>query len=177
MTPHPLLALLVLSAATALAAAPVAANGFYLHGQVGLAEPDAAGFDDDTAVALAAGWQFHRHFAIEAGYNDFGDLVASGPVIGGPARLSADSFQLGIAAWWPFGRSRTSGVLRAGAHRWDADVSNPELGFDDRGTDPYLGIGIAVALTDRFALTLSVDRYRLDDGDIDRAMAGATWRF
>ena len=57
----------------------VSAKNMYVTGNVGKSEFRHAGLTDstDTTYGVAAGFQFHKNFAVELGYTDFGSF--SGP--------------------------------------------------------------------------------------------------
>ena len=154
-------------------AALAADSSFYLRGNVSQADyGDFGGYIDDekdTALGINFGWRFLPWLAVEAGYNDFGayQTGCGGPVC--PAvvfpKLNVDSVELGLAARVPFGEGGWFGQARLGMHRWD-------VGYGGSENDPYYGVGVGYAFTDRFSLGLNYDRYRTNDFDLDRVGLG-----
>lgn len=158
------------SAGSALAAET---TGFYLRGLVGQADTDESLLDNDTAFSIGGGWRFLPYLSVEGGYNDFGDFDGRGV----SAQLGADSWELGVAAKVPFADSGFFGQARLGVHRWDIDsrLGTTRVSLD--GNDPYYGIGVGYDFTEQFGVTLSYDRYDVDDFDIDRIGLGGEVRF
>lgn len=162
--------LCALSAGSAMAAE---STGFYLRGMVGQADTDESGLDNDTAFAIGGGWRFLPYLSVEAGYNDFGNFEANRL----NAELGADSWELGMAAKIPFADSGFFGQARVGIHRWDIDSRLGTTRVSVDGNDPYYGVGIGYDFNDQFGLTVSYDRYDVDDFDIDRIGLGGEVRF
>lgn len=150
------------------------ADDHYLRGGFAQVEPDSTLFDDDSqGFTLGVGWRFTDHFAVEAGYNDFGDYEGIAPGIGGPMDLATNSLELGLAAKLPFGDSNFFGQARVGAHRWENKFHNFENEAKDTGTDAYYGVGLGYQIAETFDVVLNYERYAISDdsvGDIDRVM-------
>lgn len=65
-------------ALTVLASSQALANNFYIGMTAGQTNyNNASGMDKPTAYEIYGGYQFHKHYAFEAGYHDFGDVEAS----------------------------------------------------------------------------------------------------
>src|SRR5690606_28019898 len=113
-------------AAALLAGATVAQAqdpGFYAGVGAGQALVDERAYDDeDTAFSVFGGYQFHRNFALEAGYTDFGSLE---PDAAG-TDLDLSSASLTAVGIVPF-TARFSGYARAGFQRWELDRAIPGL--------------------------------------------------
>ena len=109
--------LAILGLATAMAfTGPAFAQdaSFYLGGSIGQAEAEGVCDDlqtivtgigtvsscdeKDSAWKLFGGYQFNRHFAIEASYFDYGSVSASGQTFGVPFRITGDATAFGLAA-------------------------------------------------------------------------------
>ena len=102
----------------AVAGGAHATDGFYVGGGAGQAIVDEVDFDDeDTALSLFGGYQFNRHFAIEGGYIDLGEIE---PVSVG-ASLEASTVHVTAVGTIPMNDSFAV-YGKAGLHRWDADV-------------------------------------------------------
>src|SRR5690606_4871386 len=74
-------------------------TGWYAGVGAGQALVDERGYDDeDTAFSVFGGYQFHRNFALELGYTDFGKLEPRGE----GANLEASSVSLAAVGILPF---------------------------------------------------------------------------
>ena len=67
----------------------------------------------------------------------------------------------------------TDVFLRAGALRWEADLDH---GSDDDGTDGFWGLGFTYGL-DKLKFRGSVDRYSLDEVDVETYTLGLEYPF
>lgn len=142
-------------------------TGAYIGAGVGQAFVDEGAYDDeDTAYSVFGGYQFHRNFALEAGYTDFGKLEADAAA---PA-LEASSVSLAAVGILPF-TERFSGYAKAGIQRWDLDDALPGLTgtLDDSGTDALYGAGVQYRFNDRLALRAEYTRSEIEDIDLDTA--------
>lgn len=142
-------------------------RGFYLGAGAGQSRVDERGYDDeDTAFSVFGGYQFNRHFALEAGYADFGELEAR--TLG--RDLDARSGYLVAVGSVSF-TARLSGYAKAGLHHWDLDSSLPLLtgNRDDSGTDPTYGVGVQYRFNDTVALRGEYSRFEIEDADLDLA--------
>ncbi len=166
---------------------PLGANadkGFYAGGGIGSAElsEDFDGFTidtDSTAFRIFGGWRFNDYFAVEGGYQDFGDFEQQIDVNGTPvtASLSADGFTLGVAGSLPIGE-RFSVMGRFGMFYWDG---NAEINIVSQATpednNPYFGIGIGYAVSEKFLITGDLTRFELEDANSNVISLGFQFRF
>ena len=125
------------------------------------------GFDvdtDSTAYRLTIGWRFNDHFALDAGYHNFGRFNQTFD-IGGTltdVSLKADGFVFGGLGSLPL-TERTSLFVRAGAYFWDGDADiNSVSAATPEDTNFYFGAGAQFRLTDKLAATVDGSRYDLD---------------
>lgn len=170
----------VLAAALGLAAFGAQAadggkTGFYAGAGVGQSFVDEGAYDDeDTAFSAFGGYQFHRNFALEAGYTDFGKIKPAGT---GPD-LEAQSVSLTAVGILPF-TEKFSGYAKAGFQRWDLDKAIPGLtgSLDDSGTDPVYGAGLQYRFNDTVALRAEYTRSELEDIDLDNAQLQVRFDF
>jgi OOP family OmpA-OmpF porin len=140
---------------------------------------DADGFifgldESATAYRLALGYEWSPWFSVEAGYNDLGKVDADLGFAG--VEAEADGFELGLVLRWPVGE-RFSLNARAGYLWWDAVTRVAAVRADDSGEDAFAGIGAEFHASERLAITLGWNRYRLDDLDADQATVGLRIRF
>lgn len=143
-----------------------ASEGFFISGGFGSAKLDESfdglsGSDDSIALRLGVGWKFSEHFALEAGYQDFGDFeyrldISNQPANSGQSRnkakLSADGFTFGAIGYLPL-KERLSLYGRAGMYFWDG---NAEINFVSQAspedTNPYFGVGLSYAISEKVHL-------------------------
>lgn len=177
---HSILTTSLLAAALGLAAFGAQAadgdkTGFYAGAGVGQSFVDEGAYDDeDTAFSVFGGYQFHRNFAVEAGYTDFGKLESA---VVGP-ELEANSVSLTALGILPF-TEKFSGYAKAGFQRWDIDAAIPGLtgSLDDSGTDPVYGAGLQYRFNDTVALRAEYTRSELEDIDLDNAQLQVRFDF
>ncbi len=163
-----------------------AQEGFFFSGGLGKAniDGDFDGFndsDDSTAYRLSAGWKFNDHFAIEAGYQDFGDFeyrrdAANQPDNSGQlisrAKLSADGFTTGAVGILPL-NDKFSLYGRAGMYFWDGNAEiNDVSQANPEDTNPYFGIGLSYAISERVFLTGDWTHFDLESADGDMLAVG-----
>lgn len=164
--------------------ATLADSGFYLGASVGSAELDDSfgGLeidDTNTAYRLVGGWRFNNYFAVEAGWQDFGDFEQTLTLDGQQLDISlgADGYTLGVTGSYPLG-SRFELYGRAGAFFWDGEAEINAVGQSDPGdTNPYLGAGLGFALTEAFLVTGDFTRFDLEDTESDVWSIGFQFRF
>lgn len=165
-------------AAVLLAGASVAQaqdSGFYAGVGAGQALVDERAYDDeDTAFSVFGGYQFHRNFALEAGYTDFGSLE---PDVAG-TDLELSSASLTAVGILPF-TERFSGYAKAGFQRWELDGAIPGLTgtAKDDGTDPVYGVGLQYRFNDLVALRGEYTRSEVEDLDVDAAQVQVRFDF
>jgi OmpA-OmpF porin, OOP family len=154
-------------------------TGLYLGAAVGQSKvrnlcDDLAGLgvtscdERDTAWKLSVGYQFHRHFAAEAGYVDFGKATASIP--GATATIKTRGIEVLAVAKVPLTQS-FGAHAKAGFVRWDTSGSVA----DDNGTEFTFGLGLSYDFNQNFSARLEWQRYT--DLVIDTVMLGAVYKF
>lgn len=200
----------------ALASAPAAAqdhHGWYAGGSIGrsAATIDDAGItnglagqglatssiserDRDTGYKVFGGYQFHRNFALEAGYFDLGSFgytattVPAGSLVGD---VRIKGLNLDLVGILPVGEklsllgrvgvisTRSRGSFSAtGA----ASVPYASASTSERSTGAKLGVGLMYDFTDALALRVEAERYRVKDsvrnkGHVDLLSVGLVYRF
>lgn len=157
----------------AMAGGACAGDGFYVGGGAGQAFVDEADYDDeDTAFSVFGGYQFNRHFALEGGYADLGQIEPGSA--GAP--FEADTVHATAIGMIPL-NDEFAVYGRAGVHRWDADTALALLDGEDSGTDATYGVGAQYRFTERFALRAEVNRFEMEDTDLDVAQIQARFDF
>ena len=150
--------------------------------------------DQDRGYKLFGGYQFHRNFAVEAGFFDLGSFGYTATTI--PAgSLSGDirvkGLNLDLVGILPLtgklsalGRvgvtsARTTGQFSAtGAASVPYADHNPRK----RAANPKVGVGLMYDFTDSLAMRLEGERYRINDavgnkGHVDMVSVGLIYRF
>jgi OOP family OmpA-OmpF porin len=161
-----------------------AGEGFYAGASIGAASMDEdfnqVTLDDNTtAYKLVGGWWVNRFFALEVGYHNFGDFEQDF-TLGGDrqtAKVSADGYTLGMQATYPIA-SKVSVFGRAGAFFWDgeAEINNVSQASSEE-TNPYYGLGLSYAFTEKLMLNGDWTRYDLEEADSDVFSIGFQYRF
>jgi OmpA-OmpF porin, OOP family len=156
--------------------------GFYIGGSLGQMEADGScdlGVScdfKDTAWKLFGGYRFHRHFAAEAFYGNWGEIrLSSGPV-SATGEISSWGFSgLGIL---PLG-NQFSLFGKLGFANTEQEFTATAPGFADSssndGSEMIFGFGAAFNFTGN--LGLRAEWERLDDSEVDILSVGLQYRF
>src|SRR5690606_4046618 len=150
-------------------------TGFYAGVGAGQALVDERAYDDeDTAFPVFGGYQFHRNFAPEVGYTDFGSLEPRGT----GTDLELTSAYVTAVGILPF-TDKFSGYAKAGFQAWELDRAIPGLTgtAKDDGTDPLYGVGLQYRFNDLFALRGEYIRSEVEDLDVDAAQVQVRFDF
>lgn len=136
--------------------------------------------EKDTAWKLFGGYQFNRHFALEASYFDYGSISASGQTFGVPFRLTGDTSAFGVAGVGilPLG-NQFSLFGKVGLLRTEIDVSASGVGGSrsesDSETGLHFGVGAMFDLGRNFSIRAEWERN--DEAEIDMVSVGFRFRF
>lgn len=148
--------------------------------------------DEDQGYKLFGGYQFNRHFAVEAGYFDLGrfgfvaDTTPAGTLSGNIKVKGVNLDLLGILPiserFSAFGRLGVTHARTDGAFAGTGAVTVLDPSPSERDTNPKVGLGLQFAVTDSLGLRAEIERYRINDavgnkGDIDLASIGLVFRF
>lgn len=158
-------------------------NHWYVGGKLGAASTDERWIDDDdTSYGLYAGYRFHRIFAIEAEYTDFGNLrVDLGDLEIRSSRLEPRTWGLRLVGHVPM-TPRFDLLASIGYHSFDLDPRDDQ-GFRDvvgsrSSTDLFYGLGGQYNFSNRWSLRAQVQRYEFRRaGDSDEVSLGLHARF
>jgi len=161
--------------------------------------------ESDSMFTIGVGVQVNDYFSLEAGYTDLGEasLSTTSPITGSAygstvtidGTLAADvaGYFVGVKGEMDVAE-KVSLFAKAGLLTWESDVSfsgtvtvdgtaysgSTSTELSD-GTDPYVSLGAAYAVTETVTLGLQVSRYMLDfdgsDVDVDTLSLGATFNF
>jgi len=194
--------LLVIAATPALAATENTnwASGFYATASVGQTKAHASDtvlFSNDktdTGYALGLGYTFNKYVAIEAGYNDLGEINRDYADGTGAVNIKseADGFYFGPQISLPV-TDAFSLFGKIGLFAWDVDQKASAsgayaafngLGASAHGTDVYFGAGMAYAITNTLSVKAEWVRYNnvgdkdtTDSADVDFISAGLVFKF
>lgn len=166
--------LLAFSTATLLAAS---ASSFavqpYVIGQIGQSDFDVAGDDSDTYFSIGVGFDVSKHLAFEVSYKDYGEAGDDNGRWNDDWDLEASSFSGAVVGKLPVGSSIEL-LGKVGLDIWEVDADN---GYDDDGTDLYLGFGAAFNINTRTDITLTYEMHEFDDVDVDVLAVGINYGF
>lgn len=166
--------LAAMAAAATIAASPVHAQtgraahadnwGTFLGASIGDS-------DFDTGFKLFGGQQFHRHFAWEVQYTDFGDRGA--PPFGPTAKTSAWALGGSLVGLLPVSAD-FSLFGKLGAHYTKVKISGPGVGRSNSDVELGIGAGLSYRLTPQLTLRAEVE----DIGDPGEMISvGLQFRF
>jgi len=183
----------LLAVALVAGASSAMASSFYIAGSVGESDvsidaPGATSKDEnDTAYKLNLGWQFHKNFALEAGYFDLGKGKANSATTN--YDFKADGWGLGIVGSLPL-NEQWSIFGRIAAVDVDVDqtctgVGCPagSSGSSSDWTGNY-GLGVQWDITKQFGLRGEFERFdkvggigTTGDYDVDVWSLGVVFKF
>ena len=162
----------VLGALVAVSASAVYAQGqpdrpgWYVGGSFGLAD---IGPDDDTAWKIFGGYDINRHFAVEIGYSDLGEVTELG------VNTDAEAYEVSGLLKFPLNNQFSLFGL-AGISNVKAQTSGPLGRVSDDSTEFTYGLGAQMNLSPNFGLRAQWQRYETDE-EIDVRSIGALWKF
>lgn len=139
--------------------------------------------DKDTAWRILGGYQFNRHFALEFGYTDLGEVSASGP--GGSVKIETTAFELVGVGSMPL-MDKFSIYGKIGLYRAEAEASVNLPGFaseKEDNTDLTFGIGVRYDFTRNLGVRAEWQKYQdvgggnIGKDDVDVISIGVIWRF
>jgi OOP family OmpA-OmpF porin len=104
----------------------------------GVSGPGVSCDDKDSAWKILGGYQFNRHFAVELGYTDLGEVSASGP--GFSASIESSAFEVVAVGMMPIA-DKFSIYGKLGMYRGESDASGPGGSISESTTDLTFGIG------------------------------------
>lgn len=131
--------------------------------------PGISADNSDTSYGLYTGYQFHKNFSTELGYNKLGDYSTSN------GDVRASSWNLSLVGRYDF-TPRVAGTARLGVGftnvKYEGDSHNKST--------PVYGLGLEYAVNKQVALTTGWDRYQ-NFGDtghkLDNFSVGMKYKF
>lgn len=138
---------------------------------------------DDDSRSYRAGFRFHKYFAVEGAYHDFGTTTGSGcpggvlcitPNIQSvPVRAETTAYSVALVPQLALTR-RIRLFVSAGLLAWDSEISleeggSPDLDLDDVSDEEFLyGGGLELRILGAFSVTGRLERA----GDIEAVSLG-----
>lgn len=166
---------LFLALALLLVAPAANAGGFFIGAaalQTGV-EVDSESFDDDdNGFKVFGGYRLSDHFGVEVAYAENGSPEDVGVEFD---VTSLSAFAVGTLTIG----ERFELFAKAGAYRWDVDLSGLVDGSDD-DIEAAFGAGAKFKLGGKFALRLEYEVFEVEsaiDADVDVLSVGGEWRF
>ena len=169
------LAILRLAAAISFAL-PAAAQDTGFYGGLSLGQSQAkdtcddvaAGVscdDKDTAWRVLGGYQFNRHFALEVGYTDLGEVSARAGAVN--IGVESSALELVGVASWPLAQG-FSAYGKVGLYRGETDLSsNVGVSANESNDDLTFGFGLRYDLNKSVGVRAEWQRYGdVGGGDI-----------
>jgi OmpA-OmpF porin, OOP family len=146
----------------------------------------------DRGYKLFGGYQFNRYLALEGGYFDLGKFNFSATT-SPPGTFNGDiklrGVNLDVVGFIPF-TEKFSAFGRLGVNYAEAVDKFSGTGFvhvmspnaKERDTNLKVGAGLQYAFTEKLAMRLEAERYRIGDavghkGDVDLLSVGLVYRF
>ncbi len=160
---------------SALSTIAVAAPPFYVGGSIGqsyveednvLAGEDFE--DEDFAFKAFAGYRFHKNFAVELDYLDYGD--PDDDILG----IDTEIEDLYAVALYGVGilplSEKFEVFVKLGAAYWDGDAKATVMGMSasssEDGTELAYGLGASYAFTNRYAARVEYEEVDVDSSDL-----------
>ena len=165
----------------------------YLGFSVGQSDTDedvAAGLIDsgtvdgkDTGFKLYGGYRVNRHFALEAGYVDLGEVGYRGTFTGLPVtngQIETSGLNLSAVGIVPIGQS-FSLFGKVGLFLWESEATDLTGGAPFRSTaddtDVSFGLGASFDFGRNFSLRGEWERFEVAGSDSDLLSVGFAYRF
>lgn len=177
---------------------------FYLGGGGGLSTLDtgvssltgtAKLDEDDIGYKGLIGVQFHKYFAAEGFYADFGKAELTGnngdtfAFRGTTYQFTANNVTISLAGK-SFGfagvgilpvHEMVAPFVKVGVHFWDAEgsvaSSAGNASLTDDGTDIYFGGGVQFNIHENVAFRAEYERFKFDDEDVDYISGSLIFKF
>ena len=139
--------------------------------------------DNDTMFRILGGYQFNKNLAVELGYNDMGEVSASGGGI--TANIESKIWELVAVGSWPF-TPQFSAYGKLGMYRGETDFSTnaPGVGNEsESNTDLTYGIGVRWDFTKNLGVRAEYQIYKdlgggnIGESDVDAMSVGVIWKF
>ena len=138
--------------------------------------------DSDTSFGARIGYDFSRHFGVEAAYYNLGEYSFSGLLGPFPAtgQTKNKSYNVSLVGTLPFGdRDQFAGYGKIGYARTRVSANADVIGFTGTSTEweseAVYGLGVKYMIDKQWGLF--GEWSRLNDSQIEQWMVGAVLRF
>ena len=146
---------------------------FYAGGSIGqsyVEEKNVLGDEDfdeeDFGFKVFGGYRFHKNFAVEVDYLDFGEPDEN--ISGVDSEIDLYAFALYGVGILPL-HEKFELFVKLGAAYWDADAKAEFMGMsasdDEDGTDIAYGLGASYAFAEQLAVRVEYEGVDVDDLD------------
>lgn len=178
---------IVLPAAFVAVSAPAAAQqsdaGWYIGGSYGISNIDVdtggPGFSvdgDDSGFKIFGGYQFTKHWGLEAGYLDAGKASITGP--GGSADVSVTALTFAGTGTLPLGEN-FSLLGKVGLWMWDTGCNGAICvsSASDSDTDLYFGLGVRYSFSKSWAIQAEWEQFETSADSVTLTSVGLRYKF
>jgi OOP family OmpA-OmpF porin len=147
-------------------------SGWYVGGGIGQSKidvditgtaPGTTVDDKDTSFRIFGGYQINRHFGVELGYSQLGEVSGNEPGLG--------SFTVESKAWDLVGvgilpvADKFSLVGKIGVYKADSDLSDSSASASDSNSDLTYGVGVQYDFSRNLGLRAEWQQYKKVGGD------------
>jgi len=147
----------------------------------GLSGPGVSCDDKDSAWKILGGYQFNKHFAVELGYTDLGEVSASGGGVN--AAVEATAFEVVAVGILPLA-DKFSLYGKIGMYRGDTELtSNVGVNESETNNDMTFGFGVRFDFTKNLGVRAEWQKYQdlgggnIGESDVDVISIGLIWKF
>ena len=139
--------------------------------------------DKSNMFRILGGYQFNKNLAVELGYNDMGEVEASG--FGFTDKIESKVWEVVAVGSFPF-TPNLSGYGKLGMYRAETDFSTDIPGEDnvsDSNTDLTYALGIRWDFTKNLAARAEYQIYKdvggsdIGESDVNVISVGVIWKF
>ena len=153
--------------------------------ELGFIRDDSICEDRDTGYKVYAGRRLNDYLAAELVVARLGEAsFETSQFIRGVGLVDAmldgsHNVSLGGTAMTVIPMKRLDAFLKFGPHWWSRDVAfrREESDVNTTGFDLVWGVGVRIRVGSRFSVRAEVERFVIDDYDLNFMSVGAAWRF
>jgi OOP family OmpA-OmpF porin len=165
-------------------------SGWYVGGGIGQSKididtsdlnPGTTVDDKDTSFRVFGGYQINRHFAVELGYSQLGEVSGNEPGFGG-FTVESKAWDLVAVGILPVA-DKFSLLGKVGMYQADTDVSAPGESISESNSDLTYGVGVQYDFSKNLGLRAEWQQYKkvggsdVGESDVDVMGISVLWRF
>ncbi len=127
--------------------------------------------EENDHFTLGLGYSLNKYLAIESSYMDMDTLIDQQDATN---YIDISGWNLGTTLSIP-ATNKLTAFIKGGVYLWDREMNGPSysnLGKEEDGSDPYLGIGLEYSINKRFSVLGDYTQYKVDNIDIDTYSGG-----